>query len=69
MKNKEGKEESWERGKAKPEKREGEMTNKVEKEKPSEKKLKRERSELLSFFPRGFPFPLHWSSLPPFFQV
>ena len=37
MKNKEGKGEPWKRGKVKSEKREGEMTNKVEKDKPSEK--------------------------------
>ena len=37
MKTKEGKEEPWKRGKVKSEKREGEMTNEVEKEKPSEK--------------------------------
>ena len=37
MKNKEGKEEPWKRGKVKSEKREGEMTNEVEKEKPSKK--------------------------------
>ena len=30
----EGNEEPWKRGKVKPEKREGEMTNNVEKEKP-----------------------------------
>ena len=35
MKNEEGKEEPWMRGKVKPEKRKGEMTNKLEKEKPS----------------------------------
>ena len=34
MKNKEGKEESSKRGTTESEKREGEMTNKVEKEKP-----------------------------------
>ena len=33
MNNEEGKEEPWKRGKVKPEKREGEMTNEVEKEK------------------------------------
>ena len=38
MKNKEGKEESSKRGMIGSEKREGEMTNKVEKEKPSEQK-------------------------------
>ena len=37
MKAKEGKEEQWKRGKVKSEKRQGEMTNEVEKEKPSEK--------------------------------
>ncbi len=37
MDNEEGKEEPWKRGKVKPEKREGEMTNEVEKEKPSKK--------------------------------
>ena len=37
MKNKEGKEEPWKRGKVKPEQRERETTNKVEKEKPSKK--------------------------------
>ena len=37
MNNEEGKEEPWKRGKVKPEKREGEMTNEVEKEKPSKK--------------------------------
>ena len=35
MKTKEGKEEPWKRGKVKPEKREGDMTNEVEKVKPS----------------------------------
>ena len=37
MKTKEGKEEPWKRGKVKPEKREGEMTSKVENGKPSKK--------------------------------
>ena len=54
MNNKEGKEEPWKRGKVKPEQREREMTNKVEKEKPSKKNLKSERSELLRFFLRVF---------------
>ena len=69
MNNEEGKEEPWKRGKVKPEKREGEMTNKVEKEKPSKKNLKSERSELLRFFSRVFPFPLCWPPLRPFFRV
>ena len=37
MSTKEGKEEPWKRGKVKSERREGEMTNEVEKEKPSKK--------------------------------
>ena len=40
MKNNELKEEPWKGGKVKAEKREGEMTNKVEKEKPSKKNSK-----------------------------
>ena len=67
MKNKDGKEEPWKRGKVKPGKREGEMTNKVEKEKHSEN-LKSERSKLLRFFSRVFAFPLYRPPLRPFFR-
>ena len=40
MNNEEGKEEPWKRGKVKTEQREREMTDKVEKEKPSKKNSK-----------------------------
>ena len=56
MKTKDAEEEPWKRGKVKPEKREGEMTNEVEKEKPSNKNLESERSELLIFLFDGFSF-------------
>ena len=56
MKNKEGKEESSKRGMIGSEKREGEMTNKVEKEKPQKNVQK------------PFPSPLYWPPLHPFFR-
>ena len=48
------------------EKREGEITNKVEKEKPRKKTKK---ARIFLDFSEVFPFPLYWSSLPPFFQI
>ena len=41
MKNEEGNEEQWKRGKVKPEKREGEMTSKVEKEQHREQQTQK----------------------------
>ena len=65
MKNKEGKEESSKRGMIGSEKREGEMTNKVEKEKPS-KTISKTRS-LPWFFLSLFIVHLLPPSLPWFF--
>ena len=50
-----------------PVKREGEMTNKVEKEKPRKNHKKRAKRAFLDFS-EVFPFPLHWPPLPPFFR-
>ena len=50
MKNKEGKEESSKRGMIGSEKREGEMTNKVEKEKPRKNVQKRAKRAFGHFF-------------------
>ena len=67
MNNEEGKEEPWKRGKVKPEKREGEMTNKVEKEKPR-KNVQKLASLAFGHFFEVFPFPLYWPPLRPFFR-
>ena len=67
MKNKEGKEESSKRGMIGSEKREGEMTNKVEKEKPRKNVQKRAKRAFGHFF-EVFPFPLYWPPLRPFFR-
>ena len=66
--NKEGKEESRKRGMIEPEKREGEMTNKVEKEN-LEKIEKSERSEFFPRFFRGFSFSTLLATPSSFFQV
>ena len=55
MKNKEGKKESNKRGVIGSEKREGEMTNKVEKEKPR-KNVQKLASLAFGFFFMVFPF-------------
>ena len=68
MKNKEGKEEPWKRGKVKTEKREGEMTNEVEKEKPSEKSQKRAK-RAFEIFSEGFSFSTLLATPSSFFQV
>ena len=68
MKNKEEKAESWKRGKVKPEKREGEMTNKVEKEKPRKKSKKARFARFFSFFTRFFLFHFIGHLSLPFFR-
>ena len=67
MKNKEGKEESSKRGMIGSEKREGEMTNKVEKEKPR-KNVQKLAALAFGHFFEVFPFPLYWPPLRPFFS-
>ena len=64
MNNKKGKEEPWKRGKVKPEQRKIEMANEVEKGNPR-KKIQKLAFEI---FPRGFPSPLCWPPLRPFFR-
>ena len=72
--NKEGKEEPRKRGMIESEKREGEMTNKVEKEKPSEKISKASEASFWDFFRGlflfhfiGHPFVLFSGSVVPLF--
>ena len=67
MNSKEGKKETWKRGKVKPEQRKIEMTNEVEKEKPRKNLKKRAKRAFLDFS-EVFPFPLYWPPLRPFFR-
>ena len=66
MKNEEGKEEPRKRGMIESGKREGEMSKKVEKEKPRKNLKKRAKRAFLDFS-EVFPFPLYWPPLRPFF--
>ena len=55
------------RGMIGSEKREGEMTNKVEKEKPRKNRKKQAKRAFFDFY-EVFPFPLYWPPLRPFFR-
>ena len=68
MKNKEGKEEPWKRGKVKPEQREREMTNKVEKEKPR-KNIKKRAKRAFEIFSEGVSFSTLLATPSSFFQI
>ena len=68
MKNKEGKEESCKREMIGSVKREGEMTNKVEKEKPRKNTQKRAK-RAFGHFVEVVPFPLYGPPLRPFFRL
>ena len=67
MNEKEGKEGPRKRGMIESEKREGEMTNKVEKEKTWKNHKKRAKRAFCDFS-KVFPFPLYWPPLRPFFR-